>query len=92
MIAKSKNESTRRNAEPRRVCSNFEFYNIKKITLQYELVAHRGGAEVCFYPFLNIDFRWGWVLNVTPRPLPPFTGEETTVHIPREAEWVLDPV
>lgn len=35
------------------------------------MVEHRGRAEACFYPFLNLYPRWGWVVKATLRPLYP---------------------
>jgi hypothetical protein len=43
-----------------------------------------------FYSFFNLGARWGWVVNVTPRPLYP--RERDPVPIVQEAGWVPRPV
>jgi len=45
----------------------------------------RGGVEVYIYSFFNLGTRWGWVVNVTPRPLYP--RERETVLTVQEARW-----
>jgi hypothetical protein len=41
-----------------------------KFALQQVTKAQRG-VEVQLYSFFNLGARWGWVVNVTPRPLNP---------------------
>jgi hypothetical protein len=40
-----------------------------------------GEREVLPYSFLNLDARWEWVVNATPRPLYPL--KETLTHCNR---------
>jgi hypothetical protein len=52
---------------------------------------HMGGEEVELLLILILGTRWGWVVNITPRPR--FTpGEEPTVPIGQEAGWDPEPV
>ena len=48
-----------------------------KVSLEQAMKA-RGGVEVYLYSSFNLGARWGWVVNVTPRPLYP--GERYGTH------------
>ena len=50
----------------------------------------RGQVDIYLYSSFNLGSRWGWVVNVTPRPLYPREWE--LVPIVQEAGWVSGPV
>ena len=55
-----------------------------KITLE-QAINTRGGEEVRFYSFFNLDARWRYLVKVTSRPLYPL--ERDTLPIVPEAGW-----
>ena len=50
----------------------------------------RGEVELQLYSFFNLDSRWGWVVNVTTRPL--YSRERDSIPFLYEAGWAPEPV
>ena len=60
-----------------------------KITLK-QAIKTRGGVEVHLYSFFNIDARWRYLVNATPRQLYPL--ERDPLPIVPDAGWIPGPV
>ena len=60
-----------------------------QFTLEQATKAQRGSRSIA-YSFFNLGTRWGWVVNVTLRPL--YLGEREPVPVVEEAGCVPGPV
>ena len=60
-----------------------------KFTLEQTTKVHSGSTDIVIH-FFNLDARWKYVVNTTPRPL--YHQERDPVPIVQETGWAREPV